>query len=417
MTEADLAGLRDEIRTRTLLPSFEDVERRARRRRRRLRLAGVLGVLGVLAVVLPALGIGGMVFAQTSNRSGLVVTFGAPGADSTGTGSGDGTGGTGQGPAPSGQTPSNTYQTLVAVDGLSTTQLYGLVDACVRGVCDLQLVTIEWDGRLGEVVFGNLLRSDPRDQLSEVAMTMINQRQVAVSGYINTEAQRTTITVGIPPGDAPTGDTMVLPWPVQLQPYNAIQVVSGAHQTLSPLTHQPPVRYPQLAATTGGWWVTGTDRATGRVAVSYSQDHGTTWRTSVLGVSNSGLDVELATRNGTDVYVLSTDSGQAYLTVSHNGGRTWGKPGPIANWIIGNRLGLYLPLANASVVAWTTANGEASYMDTDNGGRSWVGAYGPHNNGGVATIPGAGFIALGTDPETSTDGLNWTDATVLGING
>lgn len=415
MTEADLAGLRDEIQTRTLLPSFEDVERRARRRRRRLRLTGLFGVLGLLAVALPALALGGLTFAQTSGRAGLVVSFGAPPV-STGNGNGniDETG-LGPQPGPSGDAPAS-YRTLLAVDGLSTTQLYGLVDICVLGVCDLQLVTIEWDGNLGRLIFGNLLRPDPRDQVSGVRLAIINQQQVTVSGYINREVQRTTVTVGIPPNDLPTGATMAVPRPVQPEPYGPIKVVSGRDQGALLLAHQPSLRGPQLASTTGGWWVTGTDRTTGRVAVAYSHDNGATWRTSVLGLHNSGGDVELATRDGNDVYVLSSDIGEAYLTVSHNGGRTWQKPRDIIGWSTGNQLGLYVVPRDGSVIVWTAVNGGATYLVTVNDGGSWSGLAGPGNDGAITAIPG-GYLALGDDPQESVDGVHWGLATVLGING
>lgn len=410
MTEADLAGLREEIQTRTMLPSFEDVERRARRRRRRLRLTGLFGILALLAVALPALVMGGLTFAQTSGRTGLV-TFGAP-RDTDGTGNG-----VGPQPGPSGSPTPADYRTLLAVDGPSTSQLYGLVDVCLVGVCDLQLVTIDWDGTLGKLILGNLLRSDPRDQLSGVRLAIIGRQQVAVSAFVNTQAQRTTMTVGIPPAFVPTGVTLTVPQPVQPVPYQPIKAVFGAEDTAAAtLPTQPSVRSPQLACTIGGWWVTGTDRATGRAAVSYSQDNGLTWRTSVLGVHNSGVNVELATRDGRDVYALSSDSGEAYLTVSHNGGRTWQKPRAVSDWSIGSQIGLYIVPGDGSVLVWTTIAGAATYLVSANDGGSWASVAGPANDGAISVFPG-GYLALGGDPQQSVDGVHWGPATVLGING
>jgi hypothetical protein len=401
VTDLDLAGLRDDIQGDTLLPSFADVERRAAVRRRRSRIGHTIGIIGLLAVLVPALVAGGLLAARATGRKGLVTI------DLAGTGGrqADGLPGPGVSALP-------VTGDLVAVDAAASGAVYGLVDVCRGNDCNLQLVSINVPGgEPGRYVLGSLLRSDPRDQLAAVQLTVLDDRDASVSGYILGHAQPVVVHVVLPatvsaqpPGPRATKR------PVQVKPHELISVATGNPATTSVLAHQPPVRQPLLTSANAGWWVTGTDPASGHIAVSVSHDQGSTWKTTVLGAVNPNVDVALATSDGVYVYAVYGMAGAVMAMRSRDSGRSWSTPVALPVAAPGESFGVYLA-ADGSVIAWTGSTGpvgRATAVRSTDRGLTWQPTGGP--NGPVVSLPCGAFFTLGGVPQESFDGLHWLPA-------
>ncbi|HKD96622.1 MAG TPA: sialidase family protein [Micromonosporaceae bacterium] len=396
LTDLDLAGLRDDIQGSTLLPSFADVERRAARRRRRGRIGRTVGITGMLAVLVPALLSGGLLVARSTGREGLVtINVGGNRGDRVGL------------PAPDGTVGGMTHD-LVAVDGTSGGAIYGLVDVCRTQECNLQLVTIGQPAQPGRVLMGSLLRSDPRDRLTGVRLTMVNDRQASVTGYIIGHAEQYHATLDLPPLDPAqaTATKASTKRPVQVKPHDPISVVTGSLGTANPLLRQPPLRQPQLTSLNGGWWVTGTDPDTGHIGISVSRDQGASWKTAVLDAINPNVDVALATSDGVYVYAVYGMAGAVMMTRSRDGGRSWTSPAALPIAVLGASAGVYLA-GNRTVLAWTDQGSGTTIIRSDDRGATWDPTTGGPTDGPIARVPGGTFFSLGADPEESFDGLHW----------
>lgn len=399
MTEPDFAALRSGVEQQTRLPDFSDVAARGRRRIRRRRLATTLWSLAAMIVCLPGLAYIGLVLAANSGRPGVMEIAVANG------GNADPTNAIVTLPAPTGTVTAR----LVAAGGVDLAHSYGLIDACRGSACSLQLISLGNDATTQRI---GLLRSDPSDAVGSARVVALDQTDVMVSADVGNGVGPVAQTLNLGSIFATKRATKSVE-PIQMTALGKIQEASGGDAKIHSTPRQPKLSSINLASDNHGWWVTGEDPGTGELAVSLSNDHGATWRTTALGVMpETGEQPALATADGTNVYVLVRSGGQMLLIRSSDGGRTWAAPISEASWIATDEFGLITP-ADGSVGVWLSGGGDSvSYRrSTDHGAtfRPVTGAAAPR--GPVVTVSG-GYVTLGAHPTTSVDGRIWHRFTI-----
>ena len=181
-----------------------------------------------------------------------------------------------------------------------------------------------------------------------------------------------------------------------------------------PLTKPIPTSTVRLA---GGWWVTGTDPATGRAALAVTRD-GRTWSVRPLPDVPDGTVYAMMAAHGTTLYAVAGSEAQSapprLLAVfrSVDGGSTWertflGSKGQSPYDLIG------YPVATADGrliipggVAWASRDGGRTFdvVPSD----EVTGIIRP-TRGGYLASPSFGMTNV---YKLSTDGVKWTEITV-----
>jgi photosystem II stability/assembly factor-like uncharacterized protein len=401
MAELDFNGLRAEVEAATMLPDFGQVARRARRARRRSRLATISTVLAVLAMLAPA----GVITA----RERAVTKTGPISHPDLATPMPIGL----QTPAVS-PTPSTALQsTIVAAGGANLKNVYALVDVCTPDSCNLQLSMIQINPGpgVGPDRIG-LLRDKSTQWLTGFRLEALSDTSLVVSAQppggsrrylrINTGKVADATT----DAQARTGDAIA-----RIDNSGELWAMGKSGQ-LSSLTQQPPVRQPTVApvAPSKGMWVTGTDPASGQLAVAASQDGGRTWHSAGLGLAADSGPPVLASYDGRTAYLLvHTVDRQFALLRTTDSGASWqrlstGLPWPPAD--NANGYGLVVR-PDGSLLAWLQGRPTVVYAQSTDGGHTFNNVMGP---GGPVIAVSDGYVSLGSSPKLSRDGLTWADA-------
>ncbi len=398
----DFAGLREEVEAATLLPEFELVTRRARYIRRRSRLAAVGSMLAILVILAPA-GVAGAINRPTTGPAGLGIGLGPDQPEETITA----TATISTAPVP------RTTILVAAVDGIDLAHTYALVDACLDNACDLQLVPLS---RATQPVAGpikvNLLRTKPTDTLLSITLRAQSERLMLVSA--RTQAGL-AIFDQVDVGASAIRATDRGLWPVQQQSGAAVGGYNPKTRAVSALPSQPPVGNATVVRGVdagAGIWTFGTQPGTdsGSLVVSASHDDGHTWRTAATGLPVTAGPV-LASRDGTDGYLMGRVDTSYRLTATHDGGRSWLATALTMPWpddVAPNAPYGLAVLPDARVLAWlTTADGVSYLESTDRGATFHPLSSAP----AVGVYPVAdGYVQLALVPKVSTDGATWQPA-------
>ena len=398
MSGPDFAALRSGVEQATRLPDFEDVARRGRRRIRRRRLATTVWSLGAMIICLPGLAYLGVALASNSDRPGVVQIAIVNGGDD------DPTNAIVTLPAPTATVTTR----LVAAAGVDLAHAYGLIDACRGEACSLQLISLGSDASTERI---GLLRSDPSDTLASPRVVALDPTEVMISAEVGNNVRPIAQTLDV--GSVFKTKQPVTPVkPVQTVSLGKIEAARGDGE-IHPIPSQPALASINLATGEHGWWATGADRATGDLAIACSRDQGTTWHTSEVGVvPEAGTQPILATRDGTNIYVLVRSGGQMLLIRSSDGGATWATPIPEPGWTGSGDYGLITP-ADGSLGVWFADGADAvSYRRSVDHGATFTivtGKTAPSDQ--VVSIPG-GYVTLGAHPTISADGRTWRSITM-----
>ena len=398
----DFAGLRAEVEAATLLPEFELVTRRARHLRRRSRLATVGSMLAVLAVLAPA-GVAAAVNRPTTAPAGPILL----GPDQP-----DPVAVTTPAVASTSPTPRTTV-TVAAVDGIDLAHTYALVDACLDISCNLQLVPLIRSSQpaTGPVKV-NLLRTRPTDTLVSITLRAQSERLLLVSA--RTQAGLPIfdqVDVGTAGATTATGGL----WPVQQQSGGALAGYDRHTRSVAALPSQPPVAGATVfrgVEPGDGIWTAGTRPGGGSAGllVSASHDGGHSWLTAATPLPADAAPV-LATRNGTDGYLLARVDTGYRVAVTHDGGGSWSPTALRLPWpddVAPNaRYGLAV-LPDSRVLAWLAMADGIGYLESTDGGASF---HQPADAPtlGVYPLPD-GYVQLSLAPKVSTDGTHWQPA-------
>jgi hypothetical protein len=419
VADLDFARLRGEVENATRLPGFDAVQRRARRVRRRDRLGVAAAVAATLGLATPV-GLAAL-HAQPGLTSPVVgpdrpVTATPPAEDAS--------------PSPDRRPPSAVVVNVRAVTGTDLTHLYAAVDVCTttaqQSACSLEISPVPQPNTPPRPpVVINQLREKPAAQLSDVELTPLTERSLLLSGVLPGGARRYA-RISVPQSSAdfaggaseltaPDGRsaaTATADRPLQLREFGEVYGARAEDARITRIPRQPPVDRPVLAAGVApgnGWWVTGTDRASGELAVSVSHDRGQSWTTRRLGVtstdtpalaSHDGSTAYLFTRSGLGITVLRTaDGGASWVTVASTLTRLPAEVAPA-----GSRLGA-LVRPDASVLVWVDDGNVPAYFDSTDQGRTFASTSGPAAR--VVAVPD-GYVAVTSPPAISRDARTWT---------
>jgi hypothetical protein len=402
MAELDFNGLRAEVEAATMLPDFGQVARRARRARRRARLATLSAALAVVAMLAPA----GIITAREHavNQTGPISHPDQATPMPVGL----------QTPAAS-PTPSTALQaTIEAADGADLGHVYALVDVCVPDSCNLQLSMIQTNPRpwVGPDRIG-LLRDKSTQWLAGFRLDALSGNSVVISGQaasgtrryqrVNTGEVIDATTNAV----AKVGDKVA-----QIDNSGELWAMNGKTNQLSSLAHQPPVHQPSVArvAPSLGLWVTGTDPASGKLAVTTSRDAGRTWQSTTLDLAGDSGPPALASYNGRVAYLLvRTVDRQFALFRTSDTGDTWQRLSTALPWPAADTNAGYgiVVRPDGSVLAWLQTSPTVVYAQSTDGGHSFANQAGP---GGPVIAVSDGYVSLGSPPKLSRDGSTWAAA-------
>lgn len=402
MPDLDFSELRGYVEMNTYLPEFHEVQRRARRIKRRRRLATGVAMAGALGLIAPVAVASGEVIAHT---------YPAPGGSLIGI-SGGNTVVRIDTPKPA---PPVVTRNLVAADGVDLEHVFGLVDVCADAHCSLQVTEVDPGGVNGTTQRVGLFRTKSTDTVSDPRIVAIDDHTVTVSATVGS-GSRQSETLTLTPINTQSIGTTTTPVTRPIQPVEQGDIrMVGDTGTVLALPHQPPVTSPSLACRVSGWWVSGIDPATGELAVSVSQDEGRTWSTHPVGALPGNLAAAIATVNGIDVYLLVSSGGQVQLRKSDDRGATWVPTATHQAWPADATYGM-VARADGSLLVWITQGRITSYLRSTNRGASFVPDEGPPGPGGPIVVLRDGFLALGTSPALSHDGVTWSAAYVPWVN-
>lgn len=399
MPDLNFSDLRQAVENDTNIPEFREVSRRARRHKRWRALWTTARVLGVLVIATPAFAIGDVVFSHIYRPQPTRTQ--AAGLDD--------------------QRPNGTRvaaktavvtRTVLAADGIDAAHTYALVDVCQGAACNLQLSQVNPNANTAIAQRTGLLRTTATDSLDNPRIVVQNASTVIVSAGIGT-GPRQYLTLAVDP--AP-GSFSNAARPVQTSVQGPIQVVKGREGSAVTLANQPPVSAPVLCSESKGWWVVGTT-STGQLAVSVSHDAGRTWSVHGVGIvpdsSTPGgtLGAVLASRTASDIFLLVRSAGAMSLLASGDGGDTWSPTATSQVWPAANRYGLVATKSGALIAWFTSKRGTTSMISTD-GGASFQPAEPATAPSAPIMAVGGGYLALGTSPSVSSDGVSWETAYV-----
>jgi hypothetical protein len=404
--DLDFAGLRRHVEAVTMVPEFAAVTRRARRTRRRARLATLAAVALVLAILVPA--------GLLRLRMGTVDLPPSSGLDFTT-------------PVPVGlQTRSaapavRPVVTIVAAAGVNLDHVYGLVDVCAGGSCNLQLsqimsgagVTAGGPARIG------LLRTRPTELLSDFQLAALSNTTLLVSAQpasgkrlykrVELGALSDNPRPAASDGRMRDGDRAAV-----LDDSGQLRAFDPRTGSLHSLPSQPPLSQLAVAGSippADGLWVTGNNAVTGQAAVAVSRDAGRSWHTVGLGVLPGPGTPVLASRDGHTAYLLiRTVQGTYPMFRSVDGGLSWQRTPGTPQWPepASSDTGYGLVVrADATVLAWLASSPATVYLGSSNGGRTFTNVTGP---GGPVLAVSDGYVSLGGGTKLSSDGLNWANA-------
>lgn len=398
VSDLNFPELREYVENNTYLPEFHEIERRARRRRGHRRMGTGAAVLGALALCAPVVIGGGTLAARLYSGAGTSV-IGISGDNHVvriGT--------------PATTAPPVVTRTLVAADGVDLEHVYGLVDVCADTHCSLQLSTIDPGGITGTTQRLGLFRTRPTDVITDARIVALNDHTVIVSATLGTGLRQSETIPLTAAGTTPT----VMARPVQPTEQGDIRM-AGTTGTVSSIPRQPSVTSPSLACSQAGWWVSGIDPVSGELAVSVSSDQGHTWTTHPVGILADSRGTAVATTDGVNVYLLANNGGQLVLLRSTDGGGTWAPTATQQTWSPGTSYGM-IARSDGSLLIWITRDQVTSYLRSTDGGASFVPDEGPPGPGGPIVTLRDGFLALGTSPALSHDGVTWASAYVPWVN-
>jgi hypothetical protein len=385
-----------------MVPDFAQVARRARRAKWRSRVTTASAALAIFALLAP---VGVLTARERGSQAGPIshpdLTTPVP---------------VGLTPPPAPTPSTELHSTIVAADGANLSSVYALVDVCAPDSCNLQLTTLQIDPppRVGPDRIG-LLRSSSSQWLTGFRLSALSDSSLVVSAatadgsrryaQVNTGTVADTQTNTL----AKVGDRVA---PIDTS--GELWALDAKSGQLSNLAQQPPVRQPTVAqiAPKYGLWVTGADPTTGGVAVAVSQDAGRSWKATVLGLAgDAGLPV-LASYNGRTAYLMiRTIDGGFALMRSTDSGVTWQRLSTTLPWPATESDANYglVVRPDGAILAWLQTTPTVVYAVSMDGGRTFAAATGP--GGPVIEVPG-GYVALGSQPKLSPDGLSWANATV-----
>jgi len=204
----------------------------------------------------------------------------------------------------------------------------------------------------------------------------------------------------------------------------AVNPVAG---WFSPLSAEPAFKLDSTSSIVdagGRFWVTGTDRASGRPAVAVSADRGRTWSPHVFDelapcTGSNCSDPTLATADGRTVYVMVRDpAGQQPIVFRSDGGRSWSRldtgnvpHGRVAGWSFVTADGSHVICAlgergrDVDECQFWAARGGAGYQPIELHGL-------PTAVADVQRAPVGWYYAVSYAPTSalygSTDGLHWS---------
>jgi hypothetical protein len=310
-------------------------------------------------------------------------------------------------------TPRTTV-TVAAVDGIDLTHTYALVDACLDDACNLQLVPLV---RATQPVGGpakvNLLRTKPTDALLSITLHAQSERLMLVSAQT---------PAGLPIFDqvdvgtaAPSGTSAGGVWPVQQQSGAAVSGYNLRTHVVSALPSQPQVDSPTIARgidVTSGIWTWGTQPGGGSstLLVSASHDGGHSWHTATTPLPLDAGPV-LATRGGSDAYLLGRVDKNYLLAATHDGGQSWSATPVVLPWptdVAPNAPYGLVVLPDSRVLAWLTTATGLNYLESTDHGAGFHQLTGAPALG-VYPVAG-GYVQLALAPKVSTDGHTWQPA-------
>jgi hypothetical protein len=409
MPEPDFDALRTEVEAATRLPEFDSVARRARRLRRRFLSRRIVTTLTSLAILLPAAVAAVNAAPHNSGVQGQDAQIGLEPPDA---------------PIPT-PTPSTApVATIRAIAGTRIGSLYAAVDVCrpgeVTNRCSLQVVPL---GATAQDQRGPIatdeLRAEPTDSLDEVRLLALTSTSLLLSG-IRPDGERKSRRINISGGGAeiapePIGATgpSVGDFVVQLRQYGELSFVRQIDSRVIRLQKQPPIREYTLVTSIPpdrGWWVTGTDPATGELAVAVSKDLGVTWEFRTLGLRPGVADPVLATGDGRTVFVFVRTSTGLQQRRSTDGGLSWATLTTPMPWPsfrtseVSRPFGAVVRL-DGSLLVWVEEPPGAVFLDSVDSGASYRAASGP--SGPIVGVLD-GFVAVADPPSVSIDGHTWS---------
>lgn len=383
-TGQPFAELRSEIETSTFLPEFHEVETRARRVRRRLRLRTVAAAL---AVTVPAVSAFALAYQQPHGEM-----IGVTGRDNVV-----------HLALPTAKPQADTW-TLVAADGVDVDHLFGLIDVCSAGSCAMELSSIDPDSVTGTVQRMNLFRSSSTDSLSNPRLVALNPHSVLVGAQVNSGSDRSD-TLGVTsPSTAPSAAPVKRV--VQPTPAGLIEIADpNGGVTAAP--SQPMLSQPTLLSSRSGWWVSGTDPASGALTLAVSDDSGKSWANRPMSIDKVQATPALAV-SGDTVYVLVAAAGHLQLRKSTNRGLSWSTLTAPDGWPATSRYGIIIRPDHSVLVWLDRSGGTASLLHSRDGGLSFAADHGAGPvNGAIVTLSD-GYIMLGTNAYLSRDAETWT---------
>ncbi|GAA4247418.1 hypothetical protein GCM10022255_023200 [Dactylosporangium darangshiense] len=410
--DLDFRTLRAQIEAATWVPDFTALYRRAGRVRLRDRMAVAGALVGTLAVLAPV-ALAGIFGRPAPNVLG-------PNPDLADT--------TSPSVAPSSTAGYSSTITVLAAAG-NLPNLVAAVDVCVESPqarrCSLQVTAFGDKAERRTPYVLDALRSSPLDKISGVQLIRIAPDTFMLSGEVS-GASRSNVRFRLTddPQASRSGQPVIGPSEhlplgtadraVQLVQYGDLFGVRESDGTMS-LIGQPSMARRTVVSglpSAAGWWVTGADLHTGAPAVAVSTDQGQIWLARTLDAP-AGIDVPtVVSQDGHNAWAFVRYTRQIRLFRTSDGGANWREVRtsielPASLKTLENRPFGVLIRPDRSLLLWFQADGATLFLESKDGGESFVTGSGP--GGAIAPVDN-GFASLGEPARVSTDAHAWQEA-------
>ena len=151
-------------------------------------------------------------------------------------------------------------------------------------------------------------------------------------------------------------------------------------------------------------WAAWLQKKKSDILVGRSDDFGATWDIKVVDDTNAGTDKPILAVRGDDVYVAYNHTQTNWVSMTHDGGRTWAsaKAQPTGK----GKLGWSLPAGGTVTPDGTVVFGWDGY--TQNGGATGpVNLYASRSTDKGATWRDVPIVTSGSPPDCSADSCGW----------
>lgn len=406
MPELDFTGLRADVEAATRVPEFAAVSMRGRRVRLRNRSIRVMIFACIVSVLIPA-GLTGLDPAPDDGGTPSVGLSMRP-------------------TRPDRTTKGQWIVTVHAVAGLRLSSLYAAVDVCdpdgARTTCSLQVVPL---GQTAQDQRGPItsdeLRKSPSDSLEDITLRMLSPRSLLLSA-VRRDGQRSSRRINLHGGGVeiePEPTTDIGPTRgdrlVQLGRHGELYYARQSDARLFPVPTTPDLE--NLTVVEGpspdsGWWVTGSERETGQIAVAASHDQGLHWSVGFVGIGSAVDEPVLVTSDGKIVHLFVRTPNGIKQRRTIDGGSSWHPLASQMPWPatkttfdpVAYPLGA-VARADGTLLVWLERRPGVVYLESTDNGLSYHPTTGP---GGSVLAVTDGYAAVADPPAVSRDGHTWT---------